>query len=105
MKSTKIELSAQDCWEDGIYTERDYYNYINKDRKIIKALRWSGTICYLIGMSLTSLNIYPINLIFGALGGILWFSVGRIWRDNAMCVAEGASFVIYFSGLILLMFK
>lgn len=72
---------------------------------MIKILRWSGTASYLIGMTLTALNIYPYNLIFGAMGGLLWFTVGRRWKDNALCVAEGASFVIYFGGLALLIFK
>jgi hypothetical protein len=96
--------SAQGFDEEGIRSLTDYYS-VNKAYKRIRVLRWAGTVSYLIGMSLTALNIYPLNLIFGALGGLLWFTVGKSWGDRALCTAEGASFLIYASGLILLIFK
>jgi hypothetical protein len=63
-------------------------------------IRWLGTITYLISMVLTSLNIYPINLVFGAIGAILWCLAGLQYRDNALIVGEVASSAIYIFGLI-----
>lgn len=63
-------------------------------------LRWSGTIFYMIGMLLTALNIFPINLIFGVIGGILWCIVGWQYKDKALILVEAASACIYLFGLI-----
>jgi len=64
-------------------------------------IRWSGTAAYLIGMVLTALNIYPLNLIFGAIGGILWCLAGIQYKDKALILVEAASAAIYLFGLIL----
>jgi hypothetical protein len=63
-------------------------------------LRWSGTFTYLIGMVLTSLNIYPLNLVFGCLGGALWCLVGVHQKDKALIVVEAASAGIYLFGIL-----
>ena len=68
-------------------------------------LRWSGTIFYMIGMLLTALNIFPLNLIFGAIGGILWCIVGFSYKDKALILVEAASAAIYLFGLIVWLFK
>jgi hypothetical protein len=64
-------------------------------------LRWSGTAFYMIGMLLTALNIFPLNLIFGAIGGILWCIVGFSYKDKALILVEAASAAIYLFGLIM----
>lgn len=63
-------------------------------------IRWLGTISYLIGMVLTSLNIYPANLLFGMVGGTAWMAVGISWKDKALILVETASAVIYLAGLV-----
>lgn len=63
-------------------------------------VRWGGTILYMIGMVLTSLNIYPLNLIFGMLGGAMWCIVGIRWKDRALILVEAASALIYLAGLV-----
>ena len=68
-------------------------------------LRWSGTIFYMIGMLLTALNVFPINLIFGAIGGILWCIVGFKYKDKALILVEAASAGIYLFGLLHWWFK
>lgn len=64
-------------------------------------IRWSGTIFYLIGMMLTALNIFPLNLVFGAIGGIMWCIVGFKYQDKALILVEIASATIYLFGLIM----
>ncbi len=63
-------------------------------------MRWAGTAFYLVGMALTSINIYPLNLVFGALGGTLWCLVGIQWKDKALILVEAASAGIYVFGLV-----
>ena len=63
-------------------------------------MRWGGTAAYMIGMVLTSLNIFPANLIFGAIGGTLWCVVGVQWKDKALIIVEAASALIYLAGLV-----
>lgn len=62
--------------------------------------RWTGTASYLIGMVLTAINVYPINLVFGAIGGLSWCLVGMSYKDKALIVVELAAFFIYIYGLI-----
>lgn len=64
-------------------------------------MKWAGTSTYLVGMVLTALNIYPLNLVFGALGGTLWCLVGIKAKDTALIVVEAASAGIYLFGLVL----
>jgi hypothetical protein len=63
-------------------------------------MKWAGTVMYLIGMVLTAANVYPLNLIFGALGGTLWGLVGFKQQDRALIVVELASAGIYTAGLL-----
>lgn len=66
----------------------------------MNGLRWGGTTLYLIGMVLTAANIYPLNLVFGAAGGLAWMVVGLLWKDRALVVVEAASAMIYTFGML-----
>lgn len=63
-------------------------------------MRWAGTVAYLIGMLLTSLNVYPANLFFGVLGASMWMVVGLQWKDKALIAVEFASAAIYAFGVL-----
>jgi hypothetical protein len=62
-------------------------------------IRWSGTILCLIGIALTSLNIYPLNLFFGLVGSFLWTLQGYLYKDNALVVVEFVAVLMYMAGL------
>jgi len=62
-------------------------------------IRWSGTILCLIGIALTSFNIYPLNLVFGLIGSFLWTVQGYLYRDNALIVVELVAVLMYLVGL------
>jgi hypothetical protein len=66
----------------------------------MRITRWAGTATYMVGMLLTALNIFPLNLIFGAMGGVLWCMVGIQWKDRALIIVEAASALIYLAGLV-----
>jgi hypothetical protein len=63
-------------------------------------IRWSGTILCLIGIAMTSLNIYPLNLLFGLVGSFLWTVQGYLYRDNALLLVELVAVFIYLAGII-----
>jgi len=63
-------------------------------------IRWSGTILCLIGIALTSLNIYPLNLLFGLVGSFLWTVQGYLYRDNALVIVELVAVIIYLVGIV-----
>jgi hypothetical protein len=63
-------------------------------------IRWSGTVLCLIGIALTSLNIFPLNLVFGLVGSFLWTVQGYLYRDNALLIVELVATIIYIAGLI-----
>ena len=63
-------------------------------------IRWSGTVLCLIGIALTSLNIYPLNLVFGLVGSFLWTVQGYLYRDNALLIVELVAVLMYLAGIL-----
>jgi hypothetical protein len=63
-------------------------------------IRWSGTVLCLIGIALTSLNIYPLNLVFGLVGSFLWTVQGYLYKDNALLIVELVATIIYIAGIL-----
>jgi hypothetical protein len=56
----------------------------------------------MISMILTTINIFPLNLVFGFIGGFLWCLAGWFsYKDKALVIVEGASAIIYLSGIVL----
>lgn len=63
-------------------------------------MRWIGTILCLIGIALTSFNIYPLNLLFGLIGSFLWTVEGWVAKDYALFTVELVAVLIYLFGMI-----
>jgi hypothetical protein len=63
-------------------------------------MKWTGTILCLIGIGLTSLNIFPLNLWFGLIGSGLWAWSGVQQKDSALFVVEAVAVGMYLAGLI-----
>jgi hypothetical protein len=68
-------------------------------------IRWSGTILCLIGIALTSLNIYPLNLVFGLVGSFLWTVQGYLYKDNALLAVELVAVLMYMAGIYTVLFN
>ena len=67
-------------------------------------IRWIGTALCLIGIALTSLNIYPLNLLFGLIGSFIWMAEGYIAKDGALFTVEAAAVAIYLAGIYKVVF-
>jgi hypothetical protein len=63
-------------------------------------IKWLGTILCLIGIALTSFNIYPANILFGLIGSALWTLAGFMQRDIPLLLVEFVAVVLYFGGVV-----
>jgi hypothetical protein len=63
-------------------------------------LKWYGTFLCLIGIALTSFNIYPLNILFGFVGSGLWTAAGYAQDDAPLVLVEAVATVLYAAGLI-----
>lgn len=68
-------------------------------------LKWSGTILCLIGIGLTSLNIYPANVLFGLIGSGLWAAAGWKQEDYALFLVEFVATLMYLVGMYLYIYN
>jgi hypothetical protein len=66
-------------------------------------LKWLGTALCLIGIGLTSLNVYPLNLIFGFTGSLAWTLVGIYQKDAPLFIVEAVAVAMYLGGMIKVM--
>ena len=63
-------------------------------------IKWLGTILCLIGIALTSFNVYPLNLLFGLVGSALWTLAGFLQQDVPLVLVEAVAVIIYVMGVI-----
>lgn len=66
----------------------------------MKRLKWAGTILCLLGIGLTSFNIYPANIFLSLVGSALWMLAGYAQDDTPLILVEGAAVAIYVAGAI-----
>jgi len=63
-------------------------------------LKWWGTGLCLVGIALTSFNIFPLNIIFGFVGSGLWTLAGYLQRDTPLFLVEFVATIMYAFGII-----
>ena len=63
-------------------------------------IKWIASIILVVGVILTSNNIYPLNLMVHAIGMFGWFIVAIIWNDRALLVINAVSLVLLINGLV-----
>ena len=71
---------------------------------IKKYLKWISTALVLIGILLTNLNIYPINIYFHGLGVIGWTIAGFISKDKAILTNFGLQIPLFLMGIYKVIF-
>ena len=50
----------------------------------IKFLKWASTVFVLSGIVLTSVNIFPLNIIIHGIGALGWTIAGYVTKDKAL---------------------
>ena len=63
-------------------------------------VKWIASVVLVVGVILTSNNIYPLNLMVHAVGMFGWFIVAIIWNDRALLVINAVSLVLLLNGLV-----
>jgi len=66
----------------------------------MSGIKWGGTILCLIGIALTSFNVYPLNILFGLVGSGLWTYAGILQRDLPLILVEVVAVILYFAGIV-----
>lgn len=66
----------------------------------MSGIKWGGTVLCLIGIGLTSFNVYPLNILFGLVGSSLWTYAGILQRDLPLILVEIVAVILYFAGVV-----
>ena len=63
-------------------------------------VKWCSSLLVLTGMLLTSVDIYPYNLIFHLFGVMVCCVVGMLWHDRALILLNGIATFIFALGIL-----
>jgi hypothetical protein len=63
-------------------------------------IKWISSVFIIVGMALTSANIFPINIIVHGIGVTGWLIVGMLWHDRALIFLNAVAIFVYASGLL-----
>ena len=67
-------------------------------------LKWLSTALVLIGILLTNLNTYPINIMFHGAGVVGWTIAGFLSKDKAILTNFGLQIPLFLIGFYQLLF-
>ena len=70
---------------------------------MINRLKWASTFFILVGILLTNLNIYPLNIFVHGTGAIGWTMVGYMMADRAILTNFGLQISLFIIGNIYLL--
>jgi hypothetical protein len=59
-----------------------------------------ATITLILGVALTSLDIYPANIYMSALGNLFWLFMGIHWKKWSLILIEAFIIIIYLFGMM-----
>jgi hypothetical protein len=63
-------------------------------------IKWISAFVILLGMSLTSMEVYPYNLYVHLVGVSGWFVVGMLWHDRALIFLNAVAIAVFLMGII-----
>ena len=63
-------------------------------------IKWAGTLLCLIGIALTSFNVYPLNVFLSLVGSALWTWAGYLQGDLPLILVEAVAVTLYLIGAI-----
>lgn len=67
---------------------------------MVVTIKWAGTVLCLIGIALTSFNIYPLNVFLSLIGSALWTWAGYIQDDLPLILVEAVAVSLYLIGAV-----
>ena len=63
-------------------------------------VKWISSLVIIVGMIMSSLNIYPYNLYIHLIGVAGWLWVGFLWHDRALILLNAIAVVIFALGIV-----
>ena len=63
-------------------------------------IKWVSSVFIIMGMALTSANIFPMNIIVHGIGVTGWLVVGMLWHDRALIFLNGVAIFVFATGLL-----
>jgi hypothetical protein len=63
-------------------------------------LEWTATGVLLVGVALTSYDVFPINLYVSLAGNLIWVVVGVVWKKPPLVITSAVISAVYLSGLV-----
>lgn len=66
-----------------------------------KILEWTSTAVLLVGVYLTAVNIYPINVYISLLGNFGWLVVAIMWRKWSLLTVQLVIVTLYLYGMFI----
>jgi hypothetical protein len=65
-----------------------------------KALKWIGTGIGIVGMILTAMNVYPLNIVLASISGGCWTAAGVISHDAPLWFSSAITTAIFSAGTL-----
>ena len=76
-----------------------------RERNATWYTKWTSSILLMLGMILTSQNIFPYNLYLHVVGISGWLYVSIVWNDRALIVVNSVALSIFVNGIVSTMVK
>jgi|TARA_R110002072_G_scaffold102810_3_gene225789 hypothetical protein len=73
---------------------------VEREQNLTWYIKWASSIVLMLGMTLTSQNIFPYNLYFHLLGTLGWTYVSIVWNDRALLVINSVALSIFINGIL-----
>ena len=70
------------------------------NKKIEFVLEWAATVLLIVGVALTSWNIYPLNIYVSLAGNFAWLLVALLWRKWSLITIQFVIILIYIAGVV-----
>lgn len=63
-------------------------------------IKWVSTVILLVGVALTTRNVYPLNVYVSLVGNVGWLFVGIVWREWSLITVQTVIVLLYASGMV-----
>jgi hypothetical protein len=67
-------------------------------KKVEFVIEWLSTAILMVGVWLTAINHYPLNIVFSLAGNFGWLIVGIIWRKWSLITIQLVVSLLYVIG-------
>ena len=66
---------------------------------MLNVIKWIGSIIIIVSMILTSVNVYPLNIILAIPATLCWVYVSFKWNDKSLIAMNLTALTIYLVGI------